>query len=222
MHSPWLDIPLADYEGHMSLPSVSQAEMLAKQFAELLAEFSPSSVAVIGCAGGNGLEHVRSESTARVVGVDINPRYIEELSSRYAKRVPNLELYVADVQQPLPFKPVDFIYAALIFEYVALIPTLRNLKAVCRPNGVLAVLLQLPSRSVAPVSPSPFTSLLFLAPAMHLVSPSDFRASAVELGFVPLSSHQISLPSGKEFVVQVFHLPTASNSFKPTPFRGAA
>lgn len=215
MHSPWLDIPLTDYEGHMSLPSVSQAEMLAKQFAELLTEFSPPSVAVIGCAGGNGFEHTRSESIVRVVGVDINPHYIETLSSRYAKEVPNLQLYVADVQQfPLPFEPVDFIYAALVFEYVALIPTLLNLKAVCRPNGVLAVVLQLPSKAVAPVSPSPFTSLLSLATAMKLVSPSDFLASASELGFVPLSLRQISLSSGKEFVVQVFHLQAANNSFK--------
>ena len=223
MHSPWLDIPLTDYEGHMSLPSVSQAEMLAKQFASLLAEFSPPSIAVIGCAGGNGFEHIRSESIARVVGVDINPVYIEALSSRYAKKLPNLELYVADVQQsPLPFEPVDFIYAALVFEYVELIPTLRNLKAVCRPNGVLAVVLQLPSESAAPVSPSPFTSLLSLAPAMNLVPPCDFLASASALGFEPLSSHQNSLPSGKEFVVQVFRVPTANNSFKPTPLRGAA
>ena len=57
---------------------------------------------------------------------------------------------------------------------------------------------------------------------MNLVSPSDFWASACELGFEPLSSNQISLPAGKEFVVQVFHLPTANNSFKPTPLRGAA
>jgi len=192
----------------MSLPSVSQAEMLAQQFAELMVEFSPRSVAVIGCAGGNGFEHIRSCSVARVVGVDINPHYLEALASRYAKQVPNLELYVADVQQsPLPFDPVDFIYAALVFEYVALIPTLRNLRTVCRPDGVLAVVLQLPSRSVAPVSPSPFTSLLSLSPAMHLVSPSDFLACAAELGFVPLTSHQLSLPSGKEFAVQVLHLP---------------
>ena len=209
MHSPWLDIPLTDYEGHMDLPSVSQADMLAKQFAALLAEFSPSSVAVIGCAGGNGFEHLCSKSIPRVVGVDINPRYIEVLSNRYAKTVTNLELYVADVQQsPLPFEPVDFIYAALVFEYVALIQTLRNLKGVCRPNGVLAVVLQLPSKSTALVSPSPFTSLQSLTPAMHLVSPSSFWDSASELGFEPLSSHEISLPAGKEFVVQVFHLST--------------
>lgn len=209
MPSPWLDIPLSDYEGHMSLPSVSQATMVTKQFADLLAEFSPASVAVIGCAGGNGFEHACSESISRVVGVDINPHYIEALSSRYAKTIPGLELYVADVQElGTPFDPVDFIYAALVFEYVDLSRTLRNLKAICRPDGILAVVLQLASESVAPVSPSPFTSLLSLAPAMRLVPPSDFSVSSSAQGFLELSSRHVSLPSGKEFVMKVFRLRT--------------
>ncbi len=32
MSNPWLDIPLAEYEGHMSLPTIDQADMLAAQF----------------------------------------------------------------------------------------------------------------------------------------------------------------------------------------------
>jgi hypothetical protein len=29
---PWINIPLGDYEGHMSLPSIGQARMLADEF----------------------------------------------------------------------------------------------------------------------------------------------------------------------------------------------
>jgi len=29
--SPWLEIPLADYEGHMALPEIAQARMLADE-----------------------------------------------------------------------------------------------------------------------------------------------------------------------------------------------
>ncbi len=71
MRSPWLDIPLADYEGHMALPGVGQAEMLATLFAQLLATWTPVSAAVIGCAGGNGFDRVRVEITKRLVGIDI-------------------------------------------------------------------------------------------------------------------------------------------------------
>ena len=50
--NPWLTIPLADYEAHMALPQVGQAQLLADLFAAELRERSPSSVAVLGCAGG--------------------------------------------------------------------------------------------------------------------------------------------------------------------------
>ena len=36
MRNPWLDIPLADYEGHMASPEVAQAQMIGAALAELL------------------------------------------------------------------------------------------------------------------------------------------------------------------------------------------
>lgn len=36
MRNPWLDIPLADYEGHMALPQIAQAKMIADHFESLL------------------------------------------------------------------------------------------------------------------------------------------------------------------------------------------
>ena len=50
MKNPWKDIPLADYEGHMA--KVAQAQLLAEVFGEVLKEYSPQSIGVIGCAGG--------------------------------------------------------------------------------------------------------------------------------------------------------------------------
>ncbi len=59
MRNPSLDIPLQDYEGHMSDPSIGQAAMLANQLELLLELRMPSSIAIIGCAGGNGLDRIR-------------------------------------------------------------------------------------------------------------------------------------------------------------------
>jgi len=217
MHSPWLDIPLADYEGHMSLPTIAQAELLAAEFDSLLREYNPSSVAVIGCAGGNGFDRISPKTTSRVVGIDINSTYIAEASTRYASLIPNLELYVADIQQPgLSLEPVDLIYAALVFEYIELEATFHTLKSICKPNGILAVVLQLPSQSVASVSPSPFASLQALGPVMHLVPPATLHAQAAQAGFVLLSSRHLALPSHKEFLVQVFGLPTANPAVEGT------
>jgi len=41
MNNPWLDFPLADYEGHMALPGIEQAQLLSDIFADVLAKFSP-------------------------------------------------------------------------------------------------------------------------------------------------------------------------------------
>ena len=210
MRSPWLDIPLADYEGHMSLPGIAQAEMLADEFANLLTEYSPPAVAVVGCAGGNGFDRISPKVTPRVVGVDINPTYIAEVSRRYASIIPNLELHVADIQQPgLSLAPVDLIYTALVFEYVELEPTLRTLKSICKPNGILAVVLQLQSLSETVVSPSPFASLQALVPVMRVVLPATLRAQAAQAGFLLQSLRHLTLQSRKEFRLQVFRFATA-------------
>jgi hypothetical protein len=39
--SPWLRIPLAEYEGHMALPSIGQAQMLADRFSSLVTRCHP-------------------------------------------------------------------------------------------------------------------------------------------------------------------------------------
>jgi hypothetical protein len=210
MRSPWLDIPLADYEGHMALPGVGQADMLATQFAQLLATWAPESAAVIGCAGGNGFDRVRVAITKRLVGIDINPQYIQELAYRYAARIPGLELYVRDIQEPLgQIKPVQLIYAALVMEYVEPVAALRNLAALCGPDAILATVLQLPTPT-APITDSPFIRLQELAPALQLVAPEQLAAMAAAQGFALLATRQVSLSSGKQFALQLYRYPLTS------------
>jgi len=205
MQNPWLEIPLQDYEGHMSLPSIDQAAMLADEFEFLIKHHRPPSVAIVGCAGGNGLERIEAGRLERVVGVDINPQYIERSRERYGGRLPNLELHCADVESSaLQFEPVSLIYAALLFEYVDLPPALQTLKRCCRPNGVLATLLQLSHQDQLALSRSPYTSLSGLEPAMRLLAPHDLCREAAAAGFTATRSKIIKLPSGKEFWAQYF------------------
>src|SRR4051812_29814524 len=119
MSSPWLNLPLADYEGHMSAPGVRQANLLADVFASALEESQPASVAVIGCAGGNGFDRIDPLRVARVVGFDINPPYLETAASRYSGRFRSLDLRCADIVEPhFEVEPVDLVYAALVLEYI--------------------------------------------------------------------------------------------------------
>jgi len=206
MCTPWKEIPLSDYEAHMSLPSVGQARMLADQLALLLERHAPISVAIIGCAGGNGLDRIDSTRIERVVAVDINPEYIAAAAVRYADRLANLDLVCADVQsERLTFDPVDLIYAALVFEYVDIAATFATLKRNLRPGGALAVLLQLPHSDQRAVSDSPYKSLNKLIPALKLVEPDELRSQARTAGLTVGSSDKIDLPSGKQFWLQTFH-----------------
>ena len=57
----------------MGSDAVNQFGPLADLFGEALARLRPRSVAVLGVAGGNGLQHVDGSITIRVVGIDVNP-----------------------------------------------------------------------------------------------------------------------------------------------------
>jgi SAM-dependent methyltransferase len=205
MNNPWLDIPLKDYEGHMSLPNIGQAQMLADRLERLLKRTLPRSVALIGCAGGNGLDRIEPGQLARVVALDINPLYIQAVGARHASRLGNLELHCADVQSPsLQFEPVDLAYAALLFEYVDAVATLSSLKRLCRRGGTLATVIQLSHRDHKVVSQSPYKSLNLLTPVMRLMEPEGLSRLATTAGFATVDSESIELPSGKQFSLQTF------------------
>ena len=207
MRNPWLDIPLADYEEHMALPTVDQSRLLAEQLAILVSTYSPRSVAVLGCAGGNGFDCLICTTVTRVVGVDINPAYIERTRRRYEGQIPGLELHIADIQTSATlFEPVDLIYAALILEYVDLPQTMQTLQRCCRHHGVLAVLAQLPHDTMAHVSPSPYTSLQSLAPRLRLVADEELQRQARQVGFAPTHSRTLLSAGGKHFRVNEFRL----------------
>ncbi len=206
MPTPWLNIPSGDYEAHMSSPAIGQAQLLTNQLDALVRERQPASVAIIGCAGGNGFDQLERAAVKRIVGLDINADYIAATARRCVNRLPGLELYVADVQSPASiFEPVDLIYAALIFEYVNPTRAMANLRRHCKPNGgVLATVVQFPHQSVAAVTPSPFASLNLLAPAMKLVPPDELIAHAESAGFQHERTTEITSPGGKRFAVQTF------------------
>jgi SAM-dependent methyltransferase len=205
MENPWLNIPLAEYEGHMALPEIGQAEMLAGELEFAVRQYSPKSVAVIGCAGGNGLDRLVESGSERIVGIDINPDYVETVRRRFRSRIPGLELHVADIQSMLPqIAPVDLIFAALILEYVDVPMSMRSFQRLCAPDGALIVILQAASPNVEKTSPSPYKSIQLLAPAMRLLDQGDVQERAIAAGFSLASSRVVGLRSGKDFVVLCF------------------
>ena len=205
MSTPWFDIPLEDYESHMSLPTVGQGQLIAQQMEDLVREHAPASVAVIGCAGGNGFERLVGSTVSRVVGVDINAQYVERVRERFAATLPGLELFAVDIQSgEAIFDPVDLIYAALVFEYVDVRAAMKTLRRHCQPTGVLITLTQLPHESLGHISASPYTSLEKLEPAMRLVASDNLLCEATRAGFALHTSKTIATPAGKQFALHTF------------------
>jgi hypothetical protein len=200
MTNPWLDIPLSDYEEHTALPAVAQAPMLARAFGDMLAAHRPRSVAVVGCAGGNGFERIDVRRTERVVGIDINPQYLAATRNRFGDAFAALELLCIDVQRsPLAFAPVDLLFAGLIFEYVDASVVVPALATRLRPGGVLGSVLQLPATEQGAVTPTCFVSLQHLAPVMRLLPPEQLIAHAERTGLQMEASRCIAPATGKRF-----------------------
>lgn len=107
MSSPWLAIPLEDYEGHISSVGVQQLTALAELFKDTLDTYVPESVALLGVAGGNGLEHIDCAVTKRILGVDINHMYLDVVQQRFGT-LPGLELHRCDLAEGnLSLAPVE-------------------------------------------------------------------------------------------------------------------
>jgi len=203
--NPWLEIELKDYESHMALSSIAQAQYLSGVFAQAVQTYSPKSAAILGCAGGNGLEVISNSNMDRVVCVDINPVYISVAKERFSSKFRQGEFLCVDIlSSSFSFKPVDLIFAGLIFEYVDYNAALANICKVINPSGKLVAVLQLPSENIPEISPSQYTSLNKLNGIFNFVSPNCFQEGAKLNQFEIIESEQTTLQSGKSFQEIVF------------------
>ena len=189
----------------MTLPQVAQSQLLSDVFAELLKKYTPQSVAVLGCAGGNGFERISTAITGRVVGIDVNPHYIEQVYSRFHHQIPILELFAHEIQSDcIRFKPVDLVFAGLFLEYVNVDMTLKRIHSWLNRDGIMGILLQLPHPTTSAVTQSPIASMKALAGAMRLIPPEEVSDLATVRGFRMLKSSQLESPAGKRFQLLTF------------------
>jgi SAM-dependent methyltransferase len=204
MDNPWLAIPLDDYEGHMGSAAIEQLDALAELFERALLRTRPESVAILGVAGGSGLDRISPDMTHRVCGVDINPDYLEAVRRRYGN-LPGLELHCADLaNQALHLAPVCLVHAALIFEHAGLDGCLRNALSMVAEGGSLSVVLQLPSPQTPGVSASPYASIQTLSGDFQLIDPAQFRETFSANGFRQTWETRHPLPGGKAFWMGIF------------------
>lgn len=191
----------------MSSPSVKQAQFLNRIFKEALTAYAPRSVAVPGCATGNGFEHIDSAITEQVTGIDINPEYLEALHSRFCNSLPGLELVCSDLCAcKFQTGTFDLIYCALVFEYLDPAVLMKKAAGWLNEGGTVLVVLQLPSEKTGKVSETPYKSLKRLEPIMKLVEPDLIRRAAAESGLTETTTHTETLESGKVFFIGHYRL----------------
>jgi hypothetical protein len=119
----------------MGSAGVRQLTVLGELFKKAIDHCRPESIAVLGVAGGNGLEQIECAVTTRIVGVDINRRYLDEIQRRFGT-LSGLELHCRDLAEPeLNLDPVMLVHAALIFEHVGLRLALNNALSLVAPGG---------------------------------------------------------------------------------------
>lgn len=204
MEQPWLQVTLRDYEGHMGAAGVDQLAPLADLFAEALAFCQPRSVAVVGVAGGNGLERIDPHVTNRVLGIDINADYLATVRQRFPA-LPQLELHHLDMAKERPsLHPVEMVHAALFFEHTGLSPCLENCLSLTAPGGYFVGVLQLPSVEQAAVANTGFPSIQNLKEHFSLIDPAEFSTAVERHGFSLAHTKQRPLASGKALWMGIF------------------
>lgn len=201
MINPWENISLASYETHMELPEVGQAEMLACAFSEFINTSSIKSIALIGCAGGNGLSDLKFQDFDRLLCLDVNQTYIHSLRSRYSNDFPGLECQCVEIESFKTDDPVDFIFAGLVLEYTRLEEAINSIAHLTKSGG----LCYSKNERIPTVSNSPYMDeLSVLNNLFRYVDLDGFLERSGQLGFRLLNKHEHVVKSGKSFLHVLF------------------
>ena len=202
--SPWDQIPLADYEAHMSNEQVGQLRLLSQLTETYLDLLRPGSAIFLGIAGGNGLEHIDNAITRSVIGIDISQNYLAEVFRRYGDRIPGLRLLKLDVSRtPDTIIRGDMIWAGLVLEYIGIDATLTFARNNLRPGGNLVATIQ-SNNGITAVSPTGVTSVQRAAGICQTVEEDELTRRFLDGGFTRKGREENFLPNGKSFKTFVF------------------
>jgi hypothetical protein len=188
----------------MSAEGVGQLAVVADLFKITINYCCPRSIAVLGVAGGNGLEHINSTVTQRIVGVDINQRYLDEVQRRF-DALPGLELHCRDLaDREFRLPPVELVHAALIFEHAGLGFALENALSLVAPGGRFSVVLQLPSMEEQDIARTKYTSMQSVKQCFALIDIANLQNLLEQKGFQLVMQERRALPAGKALWLGIF------------------
>ena len=117
--NPWEDIDLETYEKHMRLDTVRQLQAMNAIMMQQFEAYPVQTVMILGVAGGNGLEHIRTDKYKTVYGVDINKDYLQAVSERCANLNNILRcLHIDLIHETEKLPESQLVIANLLIEYI--------------------------------------------------------------------------------------------------------
>ena len=197
MNNPWEDIKLDDYENHMSLDSVKQLQTMYAIMKEQFEDYPVDTAMIFGIAGGNGLEHVRTEKYSKVYGVDINKDYLNVVSERYKNLSRVLECLQIDlINEKEKIPKSQLVIANLLIEYIGY-QAFRDAILRAKPEYVSCV-IQINKDDHNWVSDSPYLHAFDRLDEVHFqMEEQELKKTMEEIGYQVLSVESYDLPNGK-------------------------
>jgi hypothetical protein len=200
----WNQIPLADYEQHMRHKDVAQSQLLNNLTRKYLQKHQPQTPLFLGICGGNGLEHIDSNRTKSVYGIDINKSYLDETQKRFGEKINNLILIQADISASTEsFVKSDFVWAALIFEYIDMQRGFNFIANNTCDSSILIITIQSNNGNQS-VSPTGIESIKAVKDIFAIVDPDSVKTAAATVDFKCIGSEENMLPNGKSFLTYAF------------------
>lgn len=199
MGNPWEAIGLETYENHMKLDSVRQLQALNTLMQRQLAACPADTVMILGIAGGNGLEHIRSDQFRKVYGIDINEAYLNAVRERYAQ-LESLECLRIDLTAESGKLPeTQLLIADLLIEYIGY-PAFQRAVLQSAPDYVSCV-IQINTDAESWVSDSPYLHEFDGLDAVHHQMDAAALTDVMhEIGYADVLTETESLPNGKALV----------------------
>lgn len=200
MTNPWEEISLDDYEKHMSLDSVRQLQALDSIMKEQFAAYPVETAAVLGVAGGNGLEHIDADKFRRVYGVDINADYLSAVSQRYTQLSGVLEcLHIDLINEAEKLPQAQLLIANLLIEYIGYEAFQRDVWQNA-PRYVSCV-IQINTDEEQWVSESPYLHAFDrLDEVYHQMEEETLTVAMEDIGYSLILQETYPLPNGKALV----------------------
>lgn len=198
--SPWQEIPLADYETHMQHSTVGQIALLNALTKKYADSIKPAVAIFLGVAGGNGLEHINTNITKQVIGIDINQSYLDATAARYGNNIAGLQLLNLNITENTgTIGKANFVWAALIIEYTGIESCLLFAKNNLLPGGHFVATIQA-NNGLKTVSSTGVETIKKAGPVFKVIGPDELLTKATEFGFTLNNKEENMLPNGKSLI----------------------